>query len=68
MFQFSSGESIRVINPPEHCIYLDGYTGTIVKRVNDERYLVRLDPRKGIARGRFQLYYLPSQALVKANS
>jgi hypothetical protein len=69
MFQFSAGESIQVVNPPEHCIYLIGYTGTIVKQVNEERYLVRLDPRNGgIARGRFQLYYLPLQALEKRGS
>jgi hypothetical protein len=68
MFQFSFGDSIRVVNPPEHCLYLNGYTGTIVKQVNEERYLVRLNPRKGIARGRFQLYFLPSQALEKHRS
>jgi hypothetical protein len=67
MIQFSSGEHIRVVNPPEHCIYLNGSTGTIVKKVNEDRYLLRLDPRKGIARGRWELYFLPAQALTKAN-
>jgi hypothetical protein len=67
MFQFRSGEHIRVVNPPEHCVYLNGSTGTIMKKVNEDRYLLRLDPRKGIARGRWQLYYLPAQALKKAN-
>ena len=67
MSKFMSGESIRVINPPEHCVYLNGSTGTIVKKVNEDRYLLRLDPREGIARGRWQLYYLPERALEKAN-
>jgi hypothetical protein len=68
MFQFNAGESIRVVNPPEHCIYLSGFTGTVVRQVNEERYLVRLDARKGIPIGRWQLYFLPSQALEKTNS
>ncbi len=67
MSQYLSGEHIRVVNPPEHCLYLNGYTGTVVKQVNQDRYLLRLDPRKGIARGRWQLYFLPAQALEKAN-
>jgi hypothetical protein len=68
MSQYLSGEHIRVINPPEHCLYLNGSTGTVVKQVNQDRYLLRLDPRKGLAaRGRWQLYYLPAQALEKAN-
>ncbi len=68
MSKFMSGESIRVINPLEHCVYLNGSTGTIVKKVNEDRYLLRLDPRKGLAaRGRWQLYYLPAQALENAN-
>ncbi len=64
---FMSGESIRVVNPPEHCVYLNGFTGTIVKKVDEDRYLLRLDQRQGMARGRWQLYYLPAQALEKAN-
>jgi hypothetical protein len=67
MLEFISGEYVRVVNPPEHCVYLDGHTGTIVKQVNEDRYLVRLDPRTGIPNGRWQLYYLPFQALQKAN-
>jgi hypothetical protein len=67
MFQFATGESVRVVHPPEHCLYLDGYRGTIVQQVNEGRYLVRLDPRKGIPSGRWQLYYLPLQALEKAS-
>ena len=68
MFQFTTGESVRVVHPPEHCLYLNGYRGTIVEQVNANRYLVRLDPRKGSARGRWLLlYYLPPQALEKAN-
>lgn len=40
-----------MVNPPEHCFNLGGFTGTIVKSVNDDRYLVRLDSRKYILRG-----------------
>jgi hypothetical protein len=39
-----------------------------VKQVNEERYLVRLDARQGIPKGRWQLYFLPSQALEKTKS
>jgi len=67
MFQFTTGEAVRVVNPPEHCAYLSGSKGTIVKQVNEDRYLVRLDPRKGIPTDRWQLYYLPLRALEKAN-
>jgi hypothetical protein len=67
MSKFMSGESIRVVNPPEHCVYLNGFTGTIVKKVDEDRYLLRLDRRQGMARGRWQLYYLSAQALEKAN-
>jgi len=67
MFQFTTGESVQVVNPPEHCLYLNGQRGTIVKQANEDRYLVRLNPRKGIPKGRWQLYYLPLQALEKAN-
>jgi hypothetical protein len=46
MPQYLSGEHIRVVNPPEHCPYLNGYTGTVVKQVNPDRYLLRLDPAR----------------------
>jgi len=29
-----------VVNPPEHCLYLDGQTATVVKQINDDRYLL----------------------------
>jgi len=67
MRQFVSGEHVRVVNPPEHCLYLDGHTATVVKQINDDRYLLRLDTRQGIPTGRWQLYYLPPKALAKAN-
>jgi len=67
MLQFVSGEHVQVVNPPEHCLYLDGQTATVVKQINDDRYLLRLDARQGIPRGRWQLYYITPKALAKAN-